>query len=81
MRTSGRPRLFSDCLAKQSFMEKSIEPPKVGDVIYVDTELFIGHGKDDFCGGKATVTVSLKTSTNPANARCSPADQASGRRN
>jgi hypothetical protein len=37
-------------------MEKPIETPEVGDVIYVDTELFMGHGKDDFCGGRATVT-------------------------
>jgi hypothetical protein len=26
-----------------------------GDVIYVETELYIGHGCDDFCGGLAEV--------------------------
>lgn len=29
--------------------------PKPGDVIYVDTDLFLSHGVDDFRGGKATV--------------------------
>jgi hypothetical protein len=29
--------------------------PKVGDVIYVDSELHVWHGADDFRGGKATV--------------------------
>jgi hypothetical protein len=27
-----------------------------GDVVYVDTELYIGHGRDDFRGGLAEVT-------------------------
>jgi hypothetical protein len=26
-----------------------------GDVIYVDTELYVFHGRDDFCGGLAEV--------------------------
>ncbi|MGC2695801.1 MAG: hypothetical protein WA738_08415 [Candidatus Angelobacter sp.] len=26
-----------------------------GDVIYIDTELYISHGRDDFCGGLAEV--------------------------
>ena len=26
-----------------------------GDVIYVDTELYLWHGRDDFCGGLAEV--------------------------
>ena len=30
--------------------------PKPGDVIYLDTELYLSHGVDDFRGGKATVT-------------------------
>jgi hypothetical protein len=30
--------------------------PKVGDVIYIDSECYIGHGRDDLAGGKATVT-------------------------
>ena len=30
--------------------------PKPGDVIYLDTELFLWHGVDDLRGGKATVT-------------------------
>jgi hypothetical protein len=29
---------------------------KPGDVIYVDTELHVWHGVDDFRGGKATVS-------------------------
>lgn len=29
--------------------------PKPGDVIYLDTQLFLSHGRDDFRGGKATV--------------------------
>ena len=31
--------------------------PKPGDVIYVDTDLYVWHGVDDFRGGKATVSV------------------------
>ncbi len=30
--------------------------PKPGDVIYVDTELYLWHGVDDFRGGKATIS-------------------------
>jgi hypothetical protein len=30
--------------------------PKPGDVIYVDSELHVWHGVDDFRGGKATVS-------------------------
>jgi hypothetical protein len=30
--------------------------PKVGDIIYVDTDLHVWHGADDFRGGKATVS-------------------------
>jgi hypothetical protein len=30
--------------------------PKVGDVIYVDSDLHVWRGVDDFRGGKATVT-------------------------
>jgi hypothetical protein len=33
-----------------------MDVPKPGDVIYVDTELYVSHGVDDFRGGKATVT-------------------------
>jgi signal peptidase II len=33
-----------------------VEVPKPGDVIYVDTELYLSHGVDDFRGGKATVS-------------------------
>ncbi len=29
---------------------------KIGDVIYVDTALYLSHGVDDFVGGKATVS-------------------------
>lgn len=37
--------------------------PEPGDVIYVETELHLSHGLDDFRGGKATVSdVSLRTS-------------------
>ncbi len=33
-----------------------MEVPKPGDVIYVETELYLSHGIDDLRGGKATVT-------------------------
>ncbi len=29
--------------------------PKVGDVIYVGTSVYLSHGADDFIGGKAKV--------------------------
>jgi hypothetical protein len=29
--------------------------PRVGDVVYVDTDLYVHHGRDDFRGGKGTV--------------------------
>lgn len=29
--------------------------PKPGDVVYVDTDLYLWHGVDDFRGGRATV--------------------------
>jgi hypothetical protein len=31
------------------------EIPKVGDVIYVQTSLYLSHGEDDFQGGKAKI--------------------------
>ncbi|MGA2392007.1 MAG: hypothetical protein ABSH03_01495 [Candidatus Lustribacter sp.] len=31
--------------------------PKPGDIIYVETDLYVGHGVDDFRGGKARVAV------------------------
>ena len=33
-----------------------MDVPKPGDVIYVDTELYLWHGVDDFRGGKAVVS-------------------------
>ena len=30
--------------------------PKPGDIIYIETELYVWHGADDFRGGKATVS-------------------------
>jgi len=33
-----------------------VEVPKPGDVIYVETELYLSHGVDDLRGGKARVT-------------------------
>lgn len=30
--------------------------PKPGDIIYVDTDLYLWHGADDFRGGKARVS-------------------------
>ena len=33
-----------------------MDVPKPGDVVYVDTDLFVWHGADDFRGGKATVS-------------------------
>jgi hypothetical protein len=32
-----------------------VEAPEPGDVVYVDTDLYVSHGADDFRGGKATV--------------------------
>ena len=32
-----------------------MDAPKPGDVIYVDTDLHVWHGVDDFRGGKALV--------------------------
>jgi len=32
---------------------KAVDTPKPGDVIYVDTDLYVWHGVDDFRGGKA----------------------------
>lgn len=29
--------------------------PKIGDMIYMPTSLYLSHGKDDFCGGKAYI--------------------------
>ena len=29
---------------------------RIGDVVYVDTELYVRHGRDDFRGGLAEVT-------------------------
>jgi hypothetical protein len=40
-----------------------MEVPKPGDVVYVETELHLSHGADDFRGGKATVAaVRMQTS-------------------
>jgi len=33
-----------------------MEIPKVGDKIYIPSELYIGHGEDDIAGGVATVS-------------------------
>jgi hypothetical protein len=33
-----------------------MDVPKPGDVVYVESELHLSHGADDFRGGKATVT-------------------------
>ncbi len=33
-----------------------MDVPKPGDVIYLDTDLYIRHGADDFRGGKAIVS-------------------------
>jgi hypothetical protein len=47
---------------KDKLEEKVEKIPRVGDVIYVDSALFIGHGRDDFCGGKAHIS-NVKEST------------------
>lgn len=31
------------------------EPPKVGDIIYIGTQMYIDHGEDDIAGGRARV--------------------------
>lgn len=31
-------------------------PPSVGDLIYIQTAMYIDHGEDDILGGLATVT-------------------------
>jgi hypothetical protein len=33
-----------------------VDVPKPGDIVYVDTQLYVSHGADDFRGGKATVS-------------------------
>ena len=41
----------------QSQCEAGITPElRAGDVIYIDTELYISHGRDDFRGGLGEVT-------------------------
>jgi len=35
--------------------QPEIKLPEIGSKIYVPTALYIGHGKDDFAGGIATV--------------------------
>lgn len=35
---------------------EAVPVPKVGDEIYVDTSLFLSHGKDDVMGGRARVS-------------------------
>lgn len=30
--------------------------PKIGDIIYVGSRFYLSHGRDDFVGGKATLT-------------------------
>jgi hypothetical protein len=34
-------------------LHRVVDTPKPGDVIYVDTDLYVWHGVDDFHGGKA----------------------------
>jgi hypothetical protein len=38
----------------------SMAEPKIGEDIYIDTELYLSHGRDDFRGGLAKV-VEVKT--------------------
>jgi hypothetical protein len=33
-----------------------VEVPKVGDIVYIETELYVWHGADDFRSSKATVS-------------------------
>ena len=44
-------------VANESLDEKlkDMNPPKVGDIIYVPSAFFLSHGLDDFCGGKVHV--------------------------
>ncbi len=35
---------------------KLTDLPEVGDIIYTPTQMYMSHGVDDICGGKATVT-------------------------
>jgi hypothetical protein len=44
---------------KTANLHTGVEPPKVGDDIYVDTSIYIDHGEDDVCGGLAEV-ISVK---------------------
>jgi hypothetical protein len=37
-------------------MERPMGIPKPGDIIYVETDLYVRHGADDFRGGKARVS-------------------------
>ena len=42
--------------ARMTKMRQKMKVPHVGDKIYVETHLYIDHGKDDVVGGVATVT-------------------------
>lgn len=37
-------------------MSETIQPPEVGQEIYVPSAFYIDHGRDDFAGGLATIT-------------------------
>ena len=40
-------------------MEMSDAPdgiPKVGDYVYIPTELYVSHGEDDYIGGRTTIS-------------------------
>jgi hypothetical protein len=53
-------------------LHRVVDTPKPGDVIYVDTDLYVWHGVDDFHGGKVRVeksgskeTVAVEVVQNP----------------
>lgn len=37
-------------------MKSKITIPKVGDVIYIEGEMYLSHGADDILGGKVTIS-------------------------
>lgn len=39
-----------------NFKHKKKDTLRIGDIIYVDTHLYLSRGEDDVVGGKATIT-------------------------
>jgi hypothetical protein len=42
-------------IEKSQVKKEGVEIPRVGDIIYIDTELHLSHGVDDIRGGKTRI--------------------------